>query len=536
MFSHPCISMIFRLQLATFAIVALCRASFSPALAADADFHYLAADPSLRAGMQNVNVVMGQADYVGKVLELDQSWESPYKLIYTGSVVIDPTTGQWRLYYEMMKTATESQRCVAMAVSDDGLHWTKPALDITGTKYTTDHRNNFIKLPQTWMCGPNVFIDPNAPAGQQYRMTAAVNETTFYALTSADGLNFTTAGTIFTKHGGPSVLDALNTAFWDPKTQDYIAYMRVWFSKSGDIPLRRGVFSRRSGSWSGDWTADTEDVIDPKDIDNYGTATGRPDVYCPNIVAYHGQYVGLPAMFFHPNGTDGAIYPTFTYSRDGENWHFDDVTHPIIDLAAHGQNASNFGMAYPATSLIERDGQLWIYYSYFAEQHNKPRSSGTIYLAKLRADGFVGIESAAGAVGKWTTSAITLSDEPGSLLVNAVVGGSLKIEVLDPTTLAPLPGYAASDCLAIAAGDYLGAEGKWNGIGNLNALAGRTVALRFIMDDATIYSFRFDALPEPPSFMLGGIALFAVASFVLYRQLAMRSGQHRRQGMVITNE
>ena len=97
------------------------------ARADDGSFHYLAADPSLRAQTQNVNVTMGQATYVGKVLQVDQTWESPFKLIYPGSVVIDPATGQWRMYYELMKSETE--RFVAMATSTDGVHWTKPGLE-----------------------------------------------------------------------------------------------------------------------------------------------------------------------------------------------------------------------------------------------------------------------------------------------------------------------------------------------------------------------------------------------------------------------
>jgi hypothetical protein len=58
-----------------------------PALSATSDFHYLAADPSLRARMTNVNVTMGQATHVGKVLERDQTWESPYVMDVAGTVL-----------------------------------------------------------------------------------------------------------------------------------------------------------------------------------------------------------------------------------------------------------------------------------------------------------------------------------------------------------------------------------------------------------------------------------------------------------------
>ena len=75
---------------------------------------------------------MGQATYVGKVLGLDQPWESSYQLEYPGSVVTDPATGQLRMYYEMCVSGQEFQRGVAMATSTDGIHWTKPALNCHG--------------------------------------------------------------------------------------------------------------------------------------------------------------------------------------------------------------------------------------------------------------------------------------------------------------------------------------------------------------------------------------------------------------------
>ena len=65
----------------------------------DTNFRYLAADPSLRGALVNAGPQMGQATYVGKMLELDQPWEDPFQMGYVGSVVNDPASGQWRMYY-----------------------------------------------------------------------------------------------------------------------------------------------------------------------------------------------------------------------------------------------------------------------------------------------------------------------------------------------------------------------------------------------------------------------------------------------------
>ena len=82
-----------------FVVVFIWTIGVSAVFAADADFRYLAADPSLRGALVNAGPQMGQATYVGKMLELDQPWEDPFQMGYVGSVVNDPASGQWRMYY-----------------------------------------------------------------------------------------------------------------------------------------------------------------------------------------------------------------------------------------------------------------------------------------------------------------------------------------------------------------------------------------------------------------------------------------------------
>lgn len=504
-----------------FIVLAMLCVSAASAFAADAGFHYLAADPSLRAQTQNVNVTMGKATYVGKVLELDQSWETPFKIVYPGSVVSDPATGQWRMYYELMKSETE--RFVAMATSDDGVNWTKPALNITGDKYTTDHRNNFVNNTSSqWIVGPSVSIDPNAAADQRYRMSANVYNApnngivTLNTYSSADGLNWHQVGTIQVAdwNDGLKALDSQNAAFWDPKTQKYMAQMRYNYRNVMD----RGVMMKLNDTWDGEWTAAPQNTIDPRDVFD-STAL---DIYTPGVVPYFGQYVGLPAIY---NDNTGNMSPTFMYSRDGADWSFPASSQSIIDLNPHEENGLYAGMAFPATSLIDKDGWLHIYYSFLPSKHGEPTISGQMHLAKMREDRFVGIESTEDNVGTWTTSNITLSNDPGQLVVNAIVRGSVGVEVLDPLTMLPFAGYAASDCVPITSGDYLHAVSQWNGIDSLDAFAGQTVVLRFTMDDAAIYSFRFESVPEPSAIALLLCSGACLLAFRRWRLLGLASGK-----------
>ena len=78
-----------------------------------------------------------------------------------------------------------------------------------------------------------------------------------------------------------------------------------------------------------------------------------------------------------------------------------------------------------------------------------------MHLAKIREGRFVGVGSVAGSVDTWTTSVITLANNPRPLVINAVVRGSLHVEVLDASTLQPLAGYGESDAGVISKGDHL---------------------------------------------------------------------------------
>ena len=139
------------------------------------------------------------------------------------------------------------------------------------------------------------------------------------------------------------------------------------------------------------------------------------------------------------------------YSRDGTNWSIPDAYHSIIDFRPMARTESNFGFqAYTATSMVESNGQLYIYYSYFPQNHNSGNSVGEWRnLSGHAARGSVeGIQSTAGSCRLVDHLGHYLSSNPGHLIVNAPVGGSLKVEVLDASTLQPLAGFSLTDTTA----------------------------------------------------------------------------------------
>jgi hypothetical protein len=67
-------------------------------------------------------------------------------------------------------------------------------------------------------------------------------------------------------------------------------------------------------------------------------------------------------------------------------------------------------------------------------------------------------------------------------------GGEVRAEVLDPATNQVLPGFSAAESIA-AQGDHLDAELRWQHSADLASLSGRSVRLRFLLRNGSLYSF-----------------------------------------------
>jgi hypothetical protein len=249
-------------------------------------------------------------------------------------------------------------------------------------------------------------------------------------------------------------------------------------------------------------------VIDPMDVWDYRNPV-HPQVYTPAIQVYHGQYIGLPSIFFvdtrrqsvpEPDRKTGTFYPMVMHSHDGIRWTFPDLSHSIIDIEPHKRistyehasfKGKEVGMVCTASSFLEVDDRLLIYYTHREANHYEPcppdRSS--IHVAFMRVDGFGSIQTKTSAPGEWVTSELTVPHEAETLKVNADVSGSLRVEVLDPRTNTPIHGLALPASVAFT-GDGVGVIMKWNG-GTLADAAGKKVRLRFVVENGMVYSFFF---------------------------------------------
>ena len=106
----------------------------------------------------------------------------------------------------------------------------------------------------------------------------------------------------------------------------------------------------------------------------------------------------------------------------------------------------------------------------------------------LRTDGFVSVNGGFKG-GEFTTRPFTFSGSELELNYSTSAVGSIKVEMQDADGHA-LPGYGLDD-FPEKFGDEIDGKATWDGGGDVGALAGKAVRLRFVLKDADIFAFKF---------------------------------------------
>jgi hypothetical protein len=180
---------------------------------------------------------------------------------------------------------------------------------------------------------------------------------------------------------------------------------------------------------------------------------------------------------------------------------------PFLDLSPLSANRGDEGMLEMVAPVRNGD-ELWFYYYGTRFSHAgwwelpdevyqaagvtkgnvRANTFSSIYVAKLRLDGFVSLRAGATA-GEVVTKALPVNGT--SLFVNGnAQAGTLKAELLD-TNGAVIPGYTLANSVPLQT-DSVHAKLQWQGVTDLSGLAGRSVKIRFSVQNADLYSFWFD--------------------------------------------
>jgi len=184
-------------------------------------------------------------------------------------------------------------------------------------------------------------------------------------------------------------------------------------------------------------------------------------------------------------------------SRDGIRWHIYDGEgdQPYFPRKVE-VGGERVGLGWVTDGLIRRGDTIWQY----SNPEGRPRRKTVRFSQRL--DGFVSLDA-----GEQTGTIITrpLIFEGDKLVLNVAAKGPVKVAILNLPGIEitgfnigltdapkkPVRGFGIDDCDPIRT-DSVRHIVTWKGDPDVGNLAGQVVRLRFEMQNAKLYAFKFD--------------------------------------------
>ena len=455
--------------------------------------------------LDGVTLTMNPPVKRGPCLQVEKDWE----LKGARALCVVEWEGAYRFYYQI--SLDEDIKCLAFAVSRDGIAWERPELGMV--EFNGSTANNLVSIEG---CNQNegcVFVDPIAPDDQRFKLVGHSQfEGGMYVMTSPDGLRFK-------RHPGnllTFILDNHNTSFYDPRIGKYVIYSRGW-DRDRPIPPMQGsrtvirietddLFSRIawdenapdpwpvSKKWEGLGHEDMRrvnkelptvigpDELDPPEADIYQLAGVQ---YLPDA------YLAFPSLYYHhpwaPEGfiNDGYLDLQFASSRDGINWSRDfrgsyvrldlpdgpctKMMHMLVGMVPHEHRISQYhlgGRRSHGEGRVAADTKV----------ERKPPSIGDPIVQRVeqRMDGFVSADSAYTG-GTLVTKPFAVESDRLSVNIDTSASGDARAALLAEDG-SEIPGYALGDSDRIQGNDTSYSL-TWRGKSDLSELIGKRVKL-----------------------------------------------------------
>ena len=372
---------------------------------------------------------------------------------------------------------------VAYAESRDGHEWTFPQFDLHEIGGTRANNTILAKQPP-YLTNFMPFLDTRAgvnPA-ERYKTLAGYpgpgNKTGkakagmgLFAFVSPDGLQWTMkAEAIPFRNEWRHAFDSPNTTFWSETEQLYVCYFRTWV-EDGKVRSVSRATSPDFVKWS-----DPVELLPNLPGEHLYTTMTHPYFRAPHI------YIALPTRYVPGRGDSPA------YDKKDVN---------ATDLLFMSTRAGSIRYDRPFTEAFIRPGldpARWHNRSNYAALGVQPTGpaemsiyhrSGDRYV--LRTDGFISVHAGA-KPGELLTKPILFTGSELVLNFSTSAAGGVQVEILKAGG-APIPGFTLADC-EVAYGDTIEHGVKWKG-GDLKALAGQPVQLRFVLNESDVYSYRF---------------------------------------------
>lgn len=402
--------------------------------------------------------------------------EDKYLLYYRGRYPIGGDEGD-----------SSQQQTTNVAISSDGIHFERPEVKIFD--FEDGGRNNVVwQGIQAHNLMPFLDTNPACRADERYKAVGGTGKNNLYALYSPDGLHWRLAQD--SPLDVPGAFDSANVPLWDSVIGKYRLFSR--FFEEGRGRAIQSCTSEDFLHWS---TPVPHQYDEDAPVEQFYT---NATVLVPGaehiLLSFPMRYVAerttpvadISAMDYpgNPDQPDmiGMTDAVMMSSRNGINWQrpFPEAwLRPGLDERNWTHRNTT-----PALGILPLRATEWS--MYVSEHYGWP--DNRLRRLSLRPWGFSSINAGYHG-GEVSTKPLTFSGSALRINFSTSAVGSVRVELQDAEGNV-VPGYAFDDMHPIY-GDQLDFPVSWKDNGNVGALLGRPVRLRFELRDADVFSFRF---------------------------------------------
>ena len=396
----------------------------------------------------------------------------------------------WRAWHAW-KDGQEIRFATSYAVSDDGMHWKRPDLDLHRIEGCTE-RN--IVIPYGLAQG--VFYEPwETDPQKRFKALVCVEARKkgerkltvpegYYLHTSPDGMHWKAD---LSHYVVPSLLGytipqsgAGDTSrfWWDPLRRKYIGDVK--FVIPGKLRCRGIMESDDLVHWT-------------RPHPTLFARRGEDQIYGHTGFAYQGMYIGTRWIFRCQYDTDThSMDVELDCSRDGTLWTRVGAGQPF--MALNTKHDTWDGSRVKPTTLMVVGDEIWIYYTAAptaldVAKGKLPPSHRVAYsvgLAKLKLDRFASINGG-DEPARLVTRPLGFTGKALHLNADVAPDGEIRAGFRSRSGEA-IPKFGTDACVPVH-GDAIDIPVRWQGGSDISALSNTDVRIEFRLRRAKLYAF-----------------------------------------------
>ena len=442
----------------------------------------------------------------GVAIRLDKPWEGPAN----GPLAVFRHGDRCLVYYRAMTlNPGDESGVLCVAVSDDGVTWTKPNLGLVERAGRRDSNIVADEMGHALMVVPWLDTRPGVPDKERIKAIASEpisgeKHTAFADPAGPKRLVFwgSADGFSFRKFEPQPELvsnlrncfDGGNTLFWSEAEQQYVLYYR-WYD--GEWGKGGRSVARTTSKDLLHWTESVPMTYGDTPREQFYTNNTEPYFRAPHLYVAPAarfmegrrvvtdeqvQAIGLKSAHGHFYGNDCSDAVLLT-SRAGSTQYDRTFMEAFI---RPGLGASNWVSRtnYPVTGILPCGPEQM---ALFVARHYM-QESWHIERLLLRTDGFASV-TAPWAGGELVTKPLAFAGSELELNYRTSAAGFVRVEIQDAAGK-PIAGCTLDDCPEII-GDEIERIVAWKRGPDVSRLAGKPVRLRFVMKDADLFALRF---------------------------------------------